>query len=374
MLEHAIAGHIDRLYATLADPKGWQILADELGGAIDASPPKLIVHRFTTEAPIGLAVDATAALQDTWAPQLHRFSEWNAASGGLSVGSAARLESIVPPATLRSTEFYREWMRPQGLRWGLQVTLARDGSGETLLCFFRGGKAPFSDAAIEHLSAVMPHVQRIVSIRQQLDDTEVQRLAALESLDRARLAVILLDARARILATNRAGVRLLRNGDGLVRKREGLGAFDPDETRALHEAISLAAESARADGNRGELFLTLKRPSGAQSLFVVVKPLDLGSGLSRAARPSVSLFASDPEAHVDVRADTLRVAFGVTPAEARVASLLIRGVCPSRIADVLELSKHTVRNEIKSMFSKTGTNRQSELVRLLLSLPYGPSA
>jgi DNA-binding CsgD family transcriptional regulator/PAS domain-containing protein len=372
MLEDTTAGLIERLYATVADPKGWQILADELGRVLEASPPKLIIHRFATDPPIGLAVSAPPGLQDAWAPHLHAFSQWNAASAELPPGSVVRLESIVAPSRLRMAAFYREWMRPQGLWWGLQMTLERDSTGETILCFFRGQReAPFSEAAIDLLSALVPHLQRITDIRRQLDDAEVQRLAALEALDRARLALILLDARARILAVNRAGKRLLRRNDGLVRQRDGLGAVHPDDTRRLHKAISLAAKSARSGENRWESFLTLSRPSSVQPLFAVVKPIDLGSGLLHAARSSVGVFVSDSEASVRIPPEALRIAFDVTPAEARVASLLIQGVAPSRIADALQLSKHTVRNEIRTIFQKTGTNRQSELIRLLLSLPYG---
>jgi DNA-binding CsgD family transcriptional regulator len=104
----------------------------------------------------------------------------------------------------------------------------------------------------------------------------------------------------------------------------------------------------------------------------VVKRIDLGSGPLHAARSSVGLFVSDSEASVRIPPEALRTAFDVTPAEARVASLLVQGKGTSQIADALKLSKHTVRNEIKSMFLKTGTNRQSELIRLLLSFPYGP--
>lgn len=373
MLESTAAELIERLYATVADPKGWQVLADELGRALEACPPKLIIHRFPIDPPIGLAVGATSGFEDAWAPHLHAFTQWNAASGALPPGAVVRLESIVPPSRLRMAAFYRKWMHPQGLRWGLQLTLARDDDGETLLCFFRGWRdSAFSDEAIDHLSGLVPHLQRIAGIRRQLEDAEVQRLAALAALDRARLAVILLDARARILAINRAGTRLLHRSDGLVRQRDGLSAVHPDETRRLHKAISLAASSARSGESGPERFLTLSRPSGTQPLFAVVKPLNLGSGLLHATRSSVAVFVSDSEAVVGIPPEALRIAFDVTPAEARVASLLIQGVAPSRIADALQLSKHTVRNEIKSMFLKTGTNRQAELIRLLLSFPYGP--
>jgi len=55
----------------------------------------------------------------------------------------------------------------------------------------------------------------------------------------------------------------------------------------------------------------------------------------------------------------------LTSAEARVASLVAAGASPEEIAFELQVSRETVRNQIKAIFGKTGTHRQSELAALV---------
>jgi hypothetical protein len=49
------------------------------------------------------------------------------------------------------------------------------------------------------------------------------------------------------------------------------------------------------------------------------------------------------------------------------ALLLGDGHAPRQIANIVGVTENTVRSQIKSIFSKTGVRRQSDLVRLLLS-------
>ncbi len=58
-------------------------------------------------------------------------------------------------------------------------------------------------------------------------------------------------------------------------------------------------------------------------------------------------------------------AFNLTPSEAKLASIIARGTTPATAAKELKISKETVRNRLKSIFVKTDTHRQSELVALL---------
>jgi DNA-binding CsgD family transcriptional regulator len=58
-------------------------------------------------------------------------------------------------------------------------------------------------------------------------------------------------------------------------------------------------------------------------------------------------------------------AFALTPAEARLAVIIAQGAKAEYAAEVLGISLATARNQLKSVFSKTGTHRQSELVALL---------
>ncbi|MHA6729469.1 response regulator [Devosia sp. A369] len=58
--------------------------------------------------------------------------------------------------------------------------------------------------------------------------------------------------------------------------------------------------------------------------------------------------------------------FGLTPAEARVALALADGKQPAQIAADLDIARTTVVFHLRNIFQKTDTNRQAELVALLL--------
>jgi DNA-binding CsgD family transcriptional regulator len=84
-----------------------------------------------------------------------------------------------------------------------------------------------------------------------------------------------------------------------------------------------------------------------------------------AAEPEVLLLISDPAAGVHVRASRLRELFGLTTAEARLARAMARGTSLQGFATAAGISEGTARAQLKSVFAKTNTHRQAELVALL---------
>jgi DNA-binding CsgD family transcriptional regulator len=61
----------------------------------------------------------------------------------------------------------------------------------------------------------------------------------------------------------------------------------------------------------------------------------------------------------------LAKAFRLTPSEAKLACIIARGAPPDIAARELKISRETARNQLKAVFAKTDTHRQSELVALL---------
>jgi DNA-binding CsgD family transcriptional regulator len=80
---------------------------------------------------------------------------------------------------------------------------------------------------------------------------------------------------------------------------------------------------------------------------------------------------TDPEGECGASNQVLMREFRLTPAEARVAGLLARGMAPKQIATSLGTSWNTVRIHLRRAYAKTRTRGQTELVRLLLTLGVG---
>ena len=86
---------------------------------------------------------------------------------------------------------------------------------------------------------------------------------------------------------------------------------------------------------------------------------------------AVTVLVTDGEQAGAPSADALRCYYGLTPAEAELTSLLVEGLPLERAAARRGVSRNTARGQLKRIFSKTRTNRQAELVGLVLN---GPSA
>ncbi|WP_245420446.1 MULTISPECIES: helix-turn-helix transcriptional regulator [unclassified Mesorhizobium] len=80
---------------------------------------------------------------------------------------------------------------------------------------------------------------------------------------------------------------------------------------------------------------------------------------------SIILALLDRQARNGPNPQTLQKMFGLTGAETHLALRLARGDAPLEIAERTRLSRTTIRTQLASLFAKTETRRQAELVALL---------
>jgi DNA-binding CsgD family transcriptional regulator len=83
---------------------------------------------------------------------------------------------------------------------------------------------------------------------------------------------------------------------------------------------------------------------------------------------AVLVFIVDPANRSSIPLARLVDAFGLTPAEARVAVASSAGKTTLETAHLLGLSPNTVKTHMRRVFAKTGTGRQAELARLVASM------
>jgi DNA-binding CsgD family transcriptional regulator len=115
--------------------------------------------------------------------------------------------------------------------------------------------------------------------------------------------------------------------------------------------------------------MTVPRPSQRPSFHVLVTPLHLSPILPSAQQPAAVTFISDPECQFDTPGQALGHLFALSHAEARLAAVLVKGCSLREAAEELGVSLSTVRTQLKKLFEKTGTKRQSALIRAFLMSP-----
>ena len=199
---------------------------------------------------------------------------------------------------------------------------------------------------------------------QRLPDAMLSRQAIVDMFTRPAM---LIDARRSLHATNRAADRQLAGAQWVLQQQGQLACTEPDSEARLSALIAGLLLA-------GQLRLTtpparwLRLDDAAR---VAVMPATLAPLTSDSRRPGEALILltlHDPDYGGHVDASMLEELFEMTPAEARVACALVRGLSPRQTAELCGVALGTVRTQLKAVFSKTRTRRQAELVRLLIGL------
>ena len=84
-------------------------------------------------------------------------------------------------------------------------------------------------------------------------------------------------------------------------------------------------------------------------------------------RPSVAVFVRDTGGKADPPVKLAQQLFQLTPAETSLAIQLANGLSLEEAAEALNIRRNTARAHLRSIFSKTGVRRQTELVRIFLN-------
>jgi DNA-binding CsgD family transcriptional regulator len=183
------------------------------------------------------------------------------------------------------------------------------------------------------------------------------------ALNAMRLPAIALDQHGFVAEVNAAAEAVFDN-DFRIKDRR-LFVRDPAARALLKEAIDQLKTSPPLNPLATEPIIVQRQ----DKLPVIVRiwPFDGAAHLpAQEVRALLTLNALGPKPGPP--AAILAKTFRLTPAEAKPACVIARGASPEIAAGELKISRETARNQLKSVFAKTDTHRQSELVALMLQV------
>ena len=224
----------------------------------------------------------------------------------------------------------------------------------------------WSSADFETIARLLPRLRQCVLIRQALVDARALGASLQALLENTRLGVILLDRGVGIVAANAPARAVLRRGDGLTDTGGRLRARAPGDDEVLQRRFADAMPPLGVQATGGSLIVS--GGSASARLVVHVSPLRDPVAPLRPGRVAALALVVDPARQAPVDPELAAAALGLTPAESQIAVLLAEGRGIDDIAAATWRGAGTVRWHLKRIFTKHGLSRQTELVRLVLSL------
>lgn len=263
-------------------------------------------------------------------------------------------------------EIYDFFRRTAQIRYFIARRVRKD-DGNAWLSIQRSRRQGHAQAReLKLMQTIGVHVEKALTIAGALAAlrTRVESLEA--TAERMHQALVLLAPDGSVDYCNTAATKALAAQDGLFLRGRAIHAQNAKDDAALRHMLARLRQAPPVLPGAGDLAV-IRRPSGQRPYVVRGFVLPVHSGLQGSAALRATLLIHDPCLKIaQDREAMLALAFGLTPAEAKVAVLLAEGQTVAQAADTLDIAKGTVRVHLESIFRKTGVRRQSQLVGLVL--------
>lgn len=351
----------------------WQAIVDALraiGG--DLVSTHLYGHDKTSNA---VSIAATSGYDPdmlaSYDAYYHSVSSWVPGIAAAPVGLVLPAREYCPTEELIATEFYNDWVKPQEDKSiGGGLVLFKDADR----FLFLGGNIRQKDQErAEHkwlalLARLGPHLRNAFELQRQLQGERLLNRGYLDVIDRLEENILLIDMKGRIAFQNRAAAAFAAS----VRfcRMDSAGAMRLVDVQADALFRQGLARLSRGEYQLPEFLFSVPHPGRPILLEAVLAPFNASQSTAVLAD-----FASDrtPAAIFTIRkwrdrrtpAAILADAFSLTAGEAELALAIHAGISLQAHAESRSVSLHTVRNQLKTVFAKTGAHRQAELVAIL---------
>ncbi|SDH70134.1 transcriptional regulator, LuxR family [Variovorax sp. OV700] len=268
---------------------------------------------------------------------------------------------------LREGRFFREVLEPFGLQDMMWFPALRTGGRMASLHASRKNVAPrYQEHDVGLFNLLAPHVCRALAISDALDIRALHSEMLEKTLDGLAAGVFLTARDGQVVYMNRAAEQQVRAGTSVRLANNRLAPTDSAARAALSKAIGESTRDGAADSHASEHSVAIPDAVGGGYIATLL-PIESGQrrGILAPFAASVAVFVQDPIQAPPMPGEAFARLHKLTGGERRVLLALSQGLGGMEAADMLGISEATVRTHLQHMYSKTGTSRQSDLLRLL---------
>jgi DNA-binding CsgD family transcriptional regulator/PAS domain-containing protein len=361
---------IDKLYEAAFDAGKWPPFLTALARTLEGTLPTLFLHDPRTHAgSLAINVGFDEAMVRAYKERLGERNIWLRSGAHLLATHQVRISHMMcSRKTLLGSEWYADYCLPLGISQAIGATIDKSSVVTSNIAIMGpAGRPDFDRDDMALLEALMPHLQRALRVHTHMADSDLRQRELTDALEHMTVGVIMVTKSARVLFMNRTARSIVSRRDGLHVDATGLRALRLCDTATLRAHIAGAAERTAGRGTLAGGEFRLPRPFGRAALEIVVSPISVEQTWCSGEQAVAAVYITDP-GQIPQRPEAImsRI-YGLTPAEAKVAALIARGLTGRQAADKLEVSHNTLKTHLKRVFAKTETNNQGALIRLLVA-------
>lgn len=360
----ALSGLIGAIYDCALDPQHWPATCRKIADLSESTAGGICVHDLRQVQNDQLFVFG-------YQPEfLEKLGSQYAESPMAVADVVANIGDVSALSTERrhfpESRFFREVMEPFGLVDIIWFPALRTAGRMASLHASRSETAPYYQPLdVSLFKLLAPHVCRALAISDVLDIRALRSEMLERTLDGLVAGVFLTARDGHVVYMNPAAERQIKTGHSIRLVNNRIHPTDPSARAALSKAIE---EAVHNDADRKMSEHSVAIPNGVGGGYVAtLLPIERGQrrGILAPFAASVAVFTQDPVQASLMPGEAFARLHGLTGGELRVLLALSQGLGGMEAADMLGISEPTVRTHLQRMYSKTGTSKQANLLRLL---------
>lgn len=355
---------VQRLYEAAADPCVWPSALDALGDALGGGV--IVVSRQTADAPVLAVTHRLDPAGDAVLRAQYSRPQKNPLMGSLRhvpVLSLVARDTIMSDRQYFGSGLYSDVFRAQRLHHVALSCLRRDGGVLTVCGLLSRDGTELDGREAQLFGRMLPHLRGALEVAARLAKLERSLASARIGADATESGIVVVNACGFVRFVNAAGEAILSRGDGLCQRGGMISATTTREDQRLSQLIDAAARRSVPGGGS----MRIERVRDTTPLGVIVLPAP--ARFSGDGEPCALVVLVDFAASRTPPAGRIAEIFGLTQAEAAVALAVLEGKRPEDIAEERGARIATVRSQIRTIFAKTETRSQADLVRVLGKIP-----
>ena len=272
-------------------------------------------------------------------------------------------------AAFKKTEFYNDWAGPQDIEHGICGTVFQQQDHTVQFLVQRTKQAGhFTRDETDFVNRLVPHIQNAIELRHKMESMRAVEKSVAALNDRFSQPFALLDENMNVCFISEIMVEAIEQSRGLKLNADKLLIKNPDENAKLYRLLQQCSATACGKGVGNGAVMTINADYHDRlCLKVMPFPLQLDNSFSFSRRAFVVVFLSADSLFFSLAGEQLAVQYQLTERERQLAALLCKGLSLEQIAQCNGVKTSTLRKQLKSIYVKTNTHRQGELIVTLLN-------
>jgi len=354
---------LDDLYENTTRPEQWPVFLEKIANLFSADTAALrlsdlnspVIHHSYT---IGFR-QSINRFYETEGVERDTFRE---ALANSPLGKAIESTAVIADREFENSTHYQTVFRPNDNFYAMGAQFERQNGQALHIGIHRPRRrGHFRRHELNALELFSPHLRRVSRLSHLFADLNQALDDAQHALDQLPFGVWHMDTNLCIRWMNSTAEEAISaHTFGLGVQSNRLRAFSGPSSSTLRQMTRRLIDNQ-------SLVETLKL-GGTGACLVMMQSRKSGTEfhIGRSTSQGILCFLLDPCRPAQLNPAQLTIMYQLTPAECRLATLLVSGLDVNEASALLQISRHTGRTQLKSIMRKTGVRRQASLQRLLL--------